>query len=179
MASWFWSLPPCCFRDARKNRCVHVRGPPPLRFGLTLLIRCRPARRTWSRLTPRNFPSIFRLCRRPSASRGNPPVRGSRSSQLRKQPNPRNRLLRCWNRSSRHRRSLRRSSSSTKARPSRRKNLNSAKGRSLNPTQADLNSKVAAFLQESKQAVREGDWTRARNLAKKAQVLSEELAASL
>jgi len=59
------------------------------------------------------------------------------------------------------------------------KNLNSAKGRSLNPTQADLNSKVAAFLQESKQAVREGDWTRARNLAKKAQVLSEELAASL
>jgi len=59
------------------------------------------------------------------------------------------------------------------------KNLNSAKGRSLNPTQADLNSKVVAFLQESKQAVREGDWTRARNLAKKAQVLSEELAASL
>jgi len=59
------------------------------------------------------------------------------------------------------------------------KNLNSAKGRSLNPTQADLTSKVVAFLQESKQAVREGDWTRARNLAKKAQVLSEELAASL
>jgi hypothetical protein len=59
------------------------------------------------------------------------------------------------------------------------KNLNSTKGRSLNPTQADLTSKVAAFLQESKQAVREGDWTRARNLAKKAQVLSEELAASL
>jgi hypothetical protein len=59
------------------------------------------------------------------------------------------------------------------------KNLNSAKGRSLNATQADLTSKVVAFLQESKQAVREGDWTRARNLAKKAQVLSEELAASL
>jgi hypothetical protein len=59
------------------------------------------------------------------------------------------------------------------------KNLNSTKGRSLNPTQADLSSKVVAFLQESKQAVREGDWTRARNLAKKAQVLSEELAASL
>ena len=59
------------------------------------------------------------------------------------------------------------------------KNLSAAKGRSLNPTQADLTSKVAAFLQESKQAVSEGDWTRARNLAKKAQVLSEELAASL
>src|SRR5215470_4101637 len=55
------------------------------------------------------------------------------------------------------------------------RNLNSAKGRSLNPTQADLTSKVTAFLQESKQAARDGDWTRARNLAKKAQVLSEEL----
>jgi hypothetical protein len=59
------------------------------------------------------------------------------------------------------------------------KNLDVAKGRSLNPTQADLTSKVTAFLQESKQAVREGDWTRAKNLAKKAEVLSQELAASL
>ena len=59
------------------------------------------------------------------------------------------------------------------------KNLEAAKGRSLNPTQADLTSKVSAFLQESKQAVREGDWTRAKNLAKKAEVLSQELAASL
>jgi hypothetical protein len=59
------------------------------------------------------------------------------------------------------------------------KNLDAAKGRSLNPTQADLTSKVTSFLQESKQAVHDGDWTRAKNLAKKAQVLSEELAASL
>jgi hypothetical protein len=59
------------------------------------------------------------------------------------------------------------------------KNLDATKGRSLNPTQADLTSKVSAFLQESKQAVREGDWTRAKNLAKKAEVLSQELAASL
>lgn len=59
------------------------------------------------------------------------------------------------------------------------KNLTAAKGRSLNPTQADLTSKVTAFLQESKEAVREGDWTRAKNLAKKAEVLSQELAASL
>src|SRR5262245_40686134 len=59
------------------------------------------------------------------------------------------------------------------------RNLNSAKGRSLNPTQADLTSKVSSFLQEAKQAARAGDWNRARNLAKKAQVLSEELAASL
>lgn len=59
------------------------------------------------------------------------------------------------------------------------RNLDAAKGRRLNPTQADLTSKVTAFLQESKQAARDGDWTRARNLAKKAQVLSDELAASL
>jgi len=59
------------------------------------------------------------------------------------------------------------------------KNLAAAKGRRLNPAQADLTSKVTSFLQESKQAVNDGDWTRARNLAKKAQVLSEELAASL
>lgn len=60
-----------------------------------------------------------------------------------------------------------------------RRNLDVAKGHALNPTQADLAAKVTSFLQESKQAVRDGDWTRARNLAKKAQVLSEELAASL
>jgi len=42
-----------------------------------------------------------------------------------------------------------------------------------------LTSKVSSFLQESKLAARDGDWTRARNLAKKARVLSEELAASL
>jgi hypothetical protein len=59
------------------------------------------------------------------------------------------------------------------------KNLSTAKGHRLNPTQSDLASKVNSFLQESKDAVREGDWTRARNLAKKAQVLSEELAQSL
>jgi hypothetical protein len=59
------------------------------------------------------------------------------------------------------------------------RNLDAAKGHSLNATQADLTSKVRAFLQESKQAVREGDWTRAKNLAKKAEVLSQALATSL
>lgn len=59
------------------------------------------------------------------------------------------------------------------------KNLDATKGRTLNPTQSDLASKVASFLQESKDAARDGDWTRARNLAKKAQVLSEELHALL
>ena len=59
------------------------------------------------------------------------------------------------------------------------KNLDVTKGRTLNPTQSDLASKVTSFLQESKDAARDGDWTRARNLAKKAQVLSEELGALL
>jgi len=59
------------------------------------------------------------------------------------------------------------------------KNLDSAKGHKLSAAQSDLASKVKSFLQESKDAAREGDWTRARNLARKAQVLSEELAASL
>lgn len=59
------------------------------------------------------------------------------------------------------------------------RNLSSARNRSLNPTQNDLASKVSSFLEESKVAVRDGDWTRAKNLAKKAEVLSEELAQTL
>jgi hypothetical protein len=59
------------------------------------------------------------------------------------------------------------------------RNLSSAKSHQLSATQTDLASKVNSFLEESKAAVREGDWTRAKNLAKKAQVLSEELAQSL
>ena len=59
------------------------------------------------------------------------------------------------------------------------KNLAAAKDRQLNATQADLASKVRSFLAESDDAVKTGDWNRARNLAKKAQVLSEELANSL
>ena len=59
------------------------------------------------------------------------------------------------------------------------RNLSSAKGHKLNPTQSDLASKVNSFLQESRDAAKDGDWTRAKNLAKKAQVLSEELADSL
>ena len=59
------------------------------------------------------------------------------------------------------------------------RNLANAKTRQLNATQIDLAAKVNSFLDESKSAVRDGDWTRAKNLAKKAQVLSEELAQSL
>jgi len=59
------------------------------------------------------------------------------------------------------------------------KNLTNARRRRLNPMQTDLASKVDSFTQESKNAARDGDWNRAKNLAKKAQVLSEELADSL
>ena len=58
-------------------------------------------------------------------------------------------------------------------------NLGSADGKSLNPTQQDLASKVRSFLAEAREAAQRGDWTRARNAAKKAEVLSQELANSL
>jgi hypothetical protein len=59
------------------------------------------------------------------------------------------------------------------------RNLESAKNHRLNPIQTDLASKVNSFVEESKVAVKEGDWARARNLARKAQLLSDELASSL
>lgn len=59
------------------------------------------------------------------------------------------------------------------------RNLATAKSHRLSSTQTDLASKVSSFLDESKDAAKYGDWMRARNLAKKAQVLSEELAASI
>lgn len=58
-------------------------------------------------------------------------------------------------------------------------NLQAAKGRRLDSVQSDLLSKITGFANEARQAASEGDWTRARNLAKKAQVLSQELAGTL
>jgi hypothetical protein len=58
-------------------------------------------------------------------------------------------------------------------------NLAATSGKSLNAAQADLASKVRSFISDAREAGRAGDWTRARDLAKKAQVLSEELARSL
>ena len=58
-------------------------------------------------------------------------------------------------------------------------NLGSAEGKSLNAAQQDLASKVRSFLAEAREAAQRGDWTRARNAAKKAEVLSQELANSL
>ena len=59
------------------------------------------------------------------------------------------------------------------------RNIGAAQGRTLNPAQSDLASKVRSFVTEAREAAHIGDWTRASNAAKKAQVLSEELARSL
>jgi hypothetical protein len=59
------------------------------------------------------------------------------------------------------------------------KNLGIAKTKNLSTIQADTAAKINAFLTEAREASTEGDWGRARNLAKKAQILSEDLAASL
>jgi hypothetical protein len=59
------------------------------------------------------------------------------------------------------------------------KNLMRAAGKSLNASQQDLVSKVRGFAENAREAMRSGDWVRAKNLSKKAEVLSEELADSL
>jgi hypothetical protein len=59
------------------------------------------------------------------------------------------------------------------------KNLESARGKNLNAGQSDLVSKIRGFIKDAREAVQIGDWSRARSLAKKAQVLSEELIGSL
>jgi hypothetical protein len=59
------------------------------------------------------------------------------------------------------------------------KNLESARGKNLNAAQSDLVSKIRGFIKDAREAVQTADWSRARSLAKKAQVLSEELAGSL
>ena len=59
------------------------------------------------------------------------------------------------------------------------KNLAATRGKNLNPAQTDLASKVRSFVSDARDAARSSDWVRARDLAKKAQVLSEELAKSL
>jgi hypothetical protein len=59
------------------------------------------------------------------------------------------------------------------------KNLALAAGRQLNATQQDVFSKVRSFAENAREAMRNGDWERAKSLSKKAEVLSGELAASL
>jgi hypothetical protein len=59
------------------------------------------------------------------------------------------------------------------------RNIAALQGRALNASQSDLASKVRSFVAEARDAAHVGDWTRASSAAKKAQVLSEELARSL
>lgn len=54
--------------------------------------------------------------------------------------------------------------------------LDAVRGRTLRASELDLVSKVRGFMSEAKDAVRAGDWTRARNLAQKAQVLAQQVA---
>lgn len=58
------------------------------------------------------------------------------------------------------------------------RNLAGTRGKNLSPVQTDLASKVRSFVSDARDAARASDWVRARDLAKKAQVLSEELAKS-
>jgi hypothetical protein len=58
-------------------------------------------------------------------------------------------------------------------------NLRTTLGRNLSTTQADLAEKVRSFIAQAREAMRGGDWIRARNLAQKAELLSSELAKSL
>ena len=59
------------------------------------------------------------------------------------------------------------------------KNLESARGKNLNAAQSDLVSKIRSFIKDAREAAQITDWSRARSLAKKAQILAEELAGSL
>ena len=59
------------------------------------------------------------------------------------------------------------------------RNLDSVRGKALNAAQSDMANKAKGFINDAREAARSGDWARARSLAKKAQVLSEELARSL
>ena len=59
------------------------------------------------------------------------------------------------------------------------RNLTLASRKTLNATQADLAAKVRGFVADAREAAKAGDWSRARDLAQKAQVLSQELANSL
>jgi len=58
------------------------------------------------------------------------------------------------------------------------KNLESVRGKKLNSMQSDLISKITGFIKDAREAAKIADWSRARSMAKKAQVLSEQLAGS-
>ncbi|MHB8524691.1 MAG: hypothetical protein ACYDD2_00830 [Candidatus Acidiferrales bacterium] len=58
-------------------------------------------------------------------------------------------------------------------------NLHRAGGRQLNPSQRDMVDKIRGFLGQAQDAIRTSDWSRAKNLAEKADLLSLELVKTL
>jgi hypothetical protein len=59
------------------------------------------------------------------------------------------------------------------------KGLAATQGRSLNAAQSDKVSKITGFISDARAAGASGDWTSAATLARKAQLLAEELEQSL
>ena len=58
------------------------------------------------------------------------------------------------------------------------RNLQQASAHQLNATQKDMAEKIKGFVDQAREAMQASDWTRAQNLAQKAQVLSNELVGS-
>lgn len=58
-------------------------------------------------------------------------------------------------------------------------NLSQTQGKKLNTAQEDVASKIRGFMDTARDAMKNSDWQRAKNLAKKAEVLSHELVTSL
>ena len=59
------------------------------------------------------------------------------------------------------------------------KGLNAAQGKRLNAAQSDMVSKISGFMADARAAGATADWTSAQTLARKAQLLAEELLKSL
>lgn len=58
-------------------------------------------------------------------------------------------------------------------------NLHQADGKQLSAAQKDLVEKITSFVDQSHEAIKVNDWTRAQNLAQKARLVSVELINSL
>jgi hypothetical protein len=58
-------------------------------------------------------------------------------------------------------------------------NLSQTQGKKLSSTQEDVASKIRGFMETARDAMKNSDWQRAKNVAKKAEVLSHELVANL
>lgn len=56
--------------------------------------------------------------------------------------------------------------------------LGQTQGKQLNATQEDVASKVRGFMESAREAMKNGDWVRAKNQAKKAEVLAMQLTAN-